>query len=63
MDQYFCAFVNYRQDDWLEKVPLAKFVGNNTELEPTKVTLFFANKGFHPRIGFEPLDHRAMLTN
>ena len=46
--------MNYLQDDWLEWLPLAEFVGNNTESETTKVTPFFANKDFHPCMGFEP---------
>ena len=54
MEQYLRAFVNYLQDDWLDWLLLAEFVGNNTESETTKVTPFFANKGFHPRMGFEP---------
>ena len=53
MEQYLCAFVNYLQDDWLNWLPLAEFVGNNTKSE-TKVTPFFANKSFHPRMGVEP---------
>ena len=58
MEQYLCSFVNYLQDDWLDWLPLAEFVGNNTELETTKVTPFFANKGFHPRMGVEPITAR-----
>ena len=54
MEQYFCAFVNYLQDNWLDKLPLAEFVDNNTKSETIKVTSFFANKGFHLRMGFEP---------
>ena len=54
MEQYLRTFVNYLQDDWLEWLLLAEFVGNNTESETTKVTFFFANKSFHPRMGFEP---------
>ena len=54
MEQYLCSFVNYLQDDWLDWLPLAEFVGNNTESETTKVTPFFANKGFHPCMEFEP---------
>ena len=54
MEQYLRAFVNYLQDDWLEWLPLAEFVGNNTESETTKITPFFANKSFHPCMGFEP---------
>ena len=61
IEQYFRAFVNYLQDDWLDWLPLAKFIGNNTESETTKVTHFFANKGFHPRMGFEP--NTSPLTN
>ena len=34
---------------------MAEFAGNNTVSETTKVTPFFANKGFHPRMGFEEL--------
>ena len=54
MEQYFCTFVNYLQDDWLEWLLLAEFVYNNTESKMTKVTSFFANKNFHLRIRFEP---------
>ena len=63
MEQYFCAFVNYLQDDWLEWLPLAEFVGNNTESETTKVIPFFANKGFHPRMGVEPSIGTKQPTN
>ena len=63
MEQYLRAFVNYFQDDWLEWLPLAEFVGNNTESETTKVTPFFANKGFHPRMGVEPTTERLQPTN
>ena len=33
---------------------IAKFADNNTVLSTTKMTPFFANKGFHPRISFSP---------
>ena len=62
MEQYLRAFVNYLQDDWLEWLLLAEFVSNNTESETTKVTLFFANKGFHPRMGFEPSTTRLLAN-
>ena len=58
MEQYLRAFVNYLQDDWLDWLPLAEFVGNNTESETTKVTPFFANKSFHLRMGVEPTTTR-----
>ena len=55
--------MNYLQDDWLEWLLLAEFVGNNTESETTKVTLFFANKGFHLRMSFEPNNSPPTNTN
>lgn len=55
MEQYFCAFVNYLQDDWLEWLPLDKFVRNNAKSKTTKVTVFFTNKNFHPRMSFESI--------
>ena len=56
MEQYLRAYVNYLQDDWPDWLPLAEFTGNNTKSETTKVSPFFANKGFHPRMGFEPAE-------
>ena len=56
MEQYLKAYVNYLQDDWPDWLPLAEFTGNNTKSETTKVFPFFANKGFHPRMGFEPAE-------
>ena len=63
MEQYLCAFVNYLQDDWLNWLPLAEFVGDNTESETTKVTPFFANKDFHPRMGVDPNTTARPPTN
>lgn len=58
MEQYFRVYVNYLQDNWPDWLLLAKFVDNNTISKTTKVSPFFANKGFHPQMGFalaEPL--------
>ena len=54
MEQYLRAYINYLQDDWPDWLPLAEFTGNNTKLETTKVSPFFANKGFHPCMSFKP---------
>ena len=56
MEQYLKSYVNYLQENWPDWLPLAKFTGNNTKLETTKVSSFFANKRFHPRMGFEPAE-------
>ena len=54
MEQYLKAYVNYLQDDWPNWLSLAEFTSNNTKSETTKVSPFFANKGLHPCMGFEP---------
>jgi hypothetical protein len=55
LEQYLRAYVSYLQDDWSEWLPLAEFAANLHASETTGVSPFFANYGFHPRIGFEPV--------
>ena len=50
MEQYLRCYVNYRQDDWTKWLPLAEFAVNNQENESSKMTPFFANSGWNPRI-------------
>jgi hypothetical protein len=38
----------------LEILPLTKFTYNNSSSTTTDVTLFFANKGYHPNITIYP---------
>jgi len=45
--------------DWLA---FAKFTVNNSVLETTKVSLFLANYGQHPRMGFEPFSNVPCLA-
>ena len=47
----YCAYI---QDDWVRLLPIAEFADNNSITSTIGVTLFFANKGFHPRISFSP---------
>ena len=49
LEQYLQVFINYQQDDWKHLLPLAEFAYNNTQHSATSVTLFFTNKGFHPK--------------
>ena len=42
--------MNYQQDDWAPLLPLAEFAYNNATSETTRVSPFFANKGYHPRM-------------
>jgi hypothetical protein len=54
MEQYLRGFVNFLQDDWLDWLPLAEFACNNHVSETTGISPFFANYGYHPRLGVEP---------
>src|SRR5260221_4303920 len=54
LEQYLWAYTNYQQDDWSSLLPLAEFTYNNATNETTRVSLFFANKGYHPSFAVEP---------
>jgi hypothetical protein len=54
MEQYIRSYVNYLQDDWHQWLPLAEFANNNHDSETTGISPFFADTGYHPRMGFEP---------
>jgi hypothetical protein len=54
LEQFLRAYVSYLQDDWVDWLPLAEFSANSLSSETTRVTPFFANYGFHPRLGIEP---------
>ncbi|KAL2887161.1 Retrotransposable element Tf2 155 kDa protein type 1 [Ceratocystis lukuohia] len=42
-------------DDWEDWLPLAEFSGNAHYSETTNISPFFANYGFQPQMGFEPI--------
>ena len=50
LERYFWSYVNYLQNDWFQWLPLAEFAANNTVLKSSRMTPFFANKGYHPRL-------------
>ena len=54
IEQYLHLFVNERQDDWNELLPLAEFQYNNHIHSSTQETPFMLDTGRHPRMGFEP---------
>ena len=56
LEQYLRSQVSYLQDDWARWLPLAEFATNNATSESTRTSPFFANFGFHPRLGFEPVE-------
>ena len=54
LEQYLRMFVNYRQTDWPKWLAIAKFSHNNKFHLATRMSPFFANYGYHPRMGVEP---------
>jgi len=42
------------QDDWAKLLLMVEFVDNNTLFSVISSISFFLNKGFHPRMSFEP---------
>ena len=54
LEQYIRVYCNYQQDNWFMLLPLAEFAYNNTPSATTTVTLFYANKGYHPNLTIHP---------
>ena len=50
LKQYLHIYCNYQQDNWADLLPLAEFAYNNAPSATTRVSPFFANKGYHPNI-------------
>jgi hypothetical protein len=49
MEQYLRCYINYRQDNWVELLPLAQFAYNTAEAATTNMTPAYANFGFEPK--------------
>ena len=54
LERYLQSYVNYLQDDWVQWLSLAEFAANNTVSESSRMTPFFANKRYHPRLSLDP---------
>jgi len=54
LEQYFCIYCNYQQNNWSELLLLAEFAYNNAPSATTGVSLFFTNKGYHPNLSVYP---------
>jgi len=53
LEQYLRVFIDHRQEQWPDWLGTAEFVYNNKIHTATKISLFKANYGQDPRIGFE----------
>ena len=49
LEQYLHFWVNERQDDWAQHLPIAEFVHNNWPSETTHESPFHILMGYHPR--------------
>jgi len=47
LEQYFCVYCNYQQDNWSELLPFMEFAYNNALSATTGVSPFFTNKRYH----------------
>src|SRR5258707_13169719 len=54
LEQYLQVYTNYQQDNWSSLLLLVEFAYNNAMNETTRVSPFFANKGYHPSLVAEP---------
>jgi len=61
LDQYLWLFVNERQDDWYDLLPLVEFQHNNHVHSATQHPLFLLDTGRLPRMGFEPRQNPSSL--
>jgi len=53
LEQYLRMFIDHRQEQWPEWLGTAEFAYNNKAHSSTQMTLFKANYGQNPRMGFE----------
>jgi len=61
LDQYLQLFVNERQDDWYDLLPMAEFQHNNHVHSATQQPPFLLDTGHIPRMGFEPRQNYSEL--
>lgn len=67
LEQYLRCYINYEQNDWVEKLPMAQLSYNTATHESTKLTPAFANFGFTPDAYHRPregiINPHAILTS
>ena len=48
LEQYLRHYINFKQNDWIDLLPLAQFAYNNHQHSTTRILPFCANYGKHP---------------
>lgn len=54
LEQYLRQYVDFAAENWDEWLPLAEFAVRNIVNDTTKMSPFFANTGYYPRMSFSP---------
>ena len=60
IEQYLRIFVNHRQNDWADWLPMAEFAYNNWIHSSTHKTPFRLDSGQDPHLGTEPICPRVI---
>ena len=48
LEQYLRHYINFKQNNWIDLLPLAQFAYNNHQHSTTRILPFYANYGKHP---------------
>ena len=48
LEQYLRHYINFKQNNWIDLLPLAQFAYNNHQHSTTRTSPFYANYGKHP---------------
>ena len=56
MERHLRTFVNYQQNDWVDKLPMAEFAANNINSLSTRLSPIFASRGLHLCMSFDVID-------
>ena len=56
MKRHLYTFINYQQDNWSDKLPMAKFAANNINFTFTRLSPFFISRGLYPYMNFDIVD-------
>jgi hypothetical protein len=62
LETYLHMYCSYKQDNWADLLAIAEFAYNNSPHETTGFTPFFVNKGYHPRIDYNPDSPYTSIT-
>ena len=61
LEQYLRHYINFKQNNWIDLLPLAQFAYNNHQHSTTRISPFYANYGKHPN--WDPHNNITTLTS